>query len=79
MAAVSVNRSILKDCSVVCLEAKEAIFVNLLTEKSFEFLGINYWLKAMPFFYQKIILPSWWLVVSDYFADCDTGWHKVEK
>lgn len=28
------------DYSVVCLEAKEAILVNLLTEKSSKFVGI---------------------------------------
>lgn len=37
--SVSYN-PIMKDCSVVCLEAKEAILVNLLTEKSSEFVGI---------------------------------------
>ena len=31
---------IMKDYSVVYLEAKEAILVNLLTEKSSEFVGI---------------------------------------
>ena len=37
--SVSYN-PIVKDYSVVCLEAKEAILVNLLTEKSSEFVGI---------------------------------------
>ena len=30
----------MKDCTAVCLEAAEAILVNLLTEKSSEFVGI---------------------------------------
>ena len=37
--SVSYN-PIMKDYSVVCLEAKEVILVNLLTEKSSEFVGI---------------------------------------
>lgn len=37
--SVSYN-PIVKDYSVVCLEAKEVILVNLLTEKSSKFVGI---------------------------------------
>ena len=79
MAAVSVNRSILKDCSVVCLEAEEAIFVNLLTEKSSEFLGINYWLKAMPFFHQKTIYILITIMMAGGFWLFCRLWHRMTQ
>ena len=50
--SVSYN-PIMKDYSVVCLEAKEAILVNLLTEKK----TLNLWAlltQSMSFIYNKL-------------------------